>query len=311
MPAPSFSDRVRYSRRWRAWYARTGLRAIILWLRAMVIGPVGLRVSQLRGKFVLTLKRGWITNAAGVPMRLDRNDPRACYLASQQGRTDPDLIEVWARLASAVAPHVVLDIGANYGEVILSAGHTAETNLVAFEPNPAVASCLQSSFARGAINGRVVVAAVAAESGQGRLLIDPRWSGVASLTAVDTPGSIAVPVVAVDDVLGGILGDAPDRPLLFKIDVEGGEIAVLHGMEATLAQASWAVGVCEFIHLGASELEELCRRFCTFLVRRPGLQFEPVGAARLVAMTASGEIFPYLRDVVLVRRGDHLPWSDR
>lgn len=150
---------------------------------------------------------------------------------------DPPLIDDLAEAAQTLPqPLVFIDCGADVGEVsVLLAARVRLDRLIAFEPNAEAFLFLRQNMARLPV-GEAHRAAVADFLGRGELRSpahDPRDHARFVIQA--DPGDF--PVVTIDS-----LGLAGDGGLLLKIDVEGGELAVLHGAAASLhAAAGFAV----------------------------------------------------------------------
>lgn len=145
---------------------------------------------------------------------------------------------------AAVAAHlsdggVLLDIGANVGffSVIGARLVGPSGRVVAFEPVPANADLIRrNATANGFSQISVVAKAVTDRAGRGQLVL-AEYAGGAALASVAPPpdacGEIEVDLVTIDGWLAGQPDLSPD---LVKIDVEGAEAAVLHGMTATLGR---------------------------------------------------------------------------
>ena len=173
---------------------------------------------------------------------------------------------------------VLLDAGANVGLYSCLAGRALVTGRVlAVEPHPANADRLSANLAANGVEDRVRVvrSALGPATASGRLLTtgrepgtgehtlafddapdpDPPFGGgtagdeVASTAATARDGheepTIDVPVVAGD----ALVTRESVRPTVIKIDVEGGERAVLDGLRGTLADSCRLV-YCE-VHAGA------------------------------------------------------------
>lgn len=144
------------------------------------------------------------------------------------GRYEP---EQTALFKSLITPgSVVLDIGAHVGYYTLLASTLTgpQGHVLAFEPNPRNCGFLRRHVAMNQrSNVAIEEAAVSDVDGTARFGFGT-GSGTGHLAA---DGAVAVRTVRVDDVCGarGLV------PTAFKIDVEGAELAVLHGAEATIA----------------------------------------------------------------------------
>ena len=147
--------------------------------------------------------------------------------------------ESWISLffARMIKPGMrVIDVGANYGYYTLLFADivTAAGTVVAVEPNPRAVELLQRSIDLNgfAAQTRVVEAALGAcEGGMGQLLVPVGEPKNAHLT--DEPGGsgalYTVSTTTLDQVAEGL-----DRVDFIKIDAEGGEEAILSGMEAII-----------------------------------------------------------------------------
>lgn len=170
----------------------------------------------------------------GAAIRLSVHvSPRArAYLDLRQQRRAGNAVIPF--LEHLVQPgDTVLDIGARWGTyTLLLAGRCGPNGRVyAFEPNPEHRAAL-ASLARKARNLDVRMVAVSDETGKAILHIpleDGRQAdGLASLAEPRDPyRSVEIERLLIDDL------DLP-RVNVLKIDVEGHELAVLRGAQATL-----------------------------------------------------------------------------
>jgi FkbM family methyltransferase len=143
---------------------------------------------------------------------------------------------------------VFYDVGANLGFFSLLAAHIAgldEGRVYAFEAAPDNAEAIRVNAALNAIaNVEVLSAAVSDRAGLGRLQVvdDQSWSKLIDYGEHPfTERVIEVELVAIDDLVASGSLPAPD---VVKIDVEGAELAVLHGMAQTIARHGPAI-ICE------------------------------------------------------------------
>lgn len=143
-----------------------------------------------------------------------------CWL----GTYEPDVLrEFTQRVGSGI---VVYDVGANVGLFTLAAAQR-DARVFAFEPLPRNVGFLRRHMTMNNTSTVTVVeAAVARASGVVRFRAEP--TGLEG--AVDDSGDLEVRAIALDDFRG-------PAPHVIKIDVEGGELGVLRGAEATIARA--------------------------------------------------------------------------
>ena len=186
---------------------------------------------------------------------------------------------------------VAIDVGANIGQVsiILSQRAGRDGRVFAFEPNPRVVRYLEGNLAlNGCANTTVRNAALGASAGPVRMSDGARDD----MNRVDTTGTIEVACSTLDaEIPAG-------APIAFlKIDVEGSELRVLQGGQATLARTEcvncemgedhhrrYGYGMTDLISFPES------RGFRTFVagrsrtLRAVGADFNEPGGHELVAI---------------------------
>ncbi|OBJ13386.1 FkbM family methyltransferase [Mycobacterium sp. 1245801.1] len=174
----------------------------------------------------------WLAPAA-QKLALRRFWRRKFRILQSLGQSRPDIQLV----ASLCDPRrISLDIGADLGEFTI-AMLASSRSVIAFEPRPAQARDLASMF--DAVGAAVQVEAVALSDEPGVMTMrvvasEPGRSTIEAGNALGdvsdgTIRSIKVPVRRLDDLGLTDIG-------LIKIDVEGHELAVLHGATKTLTQ---------------------------------------------------------------------------
>jgi FkbM family methyltransferase len=236
-------------------YRASGARA--LRLAARRTAGARLRHRQLAAARERLARGEPVLSAAGHPIFLDPSDGRALEVARRGGALDPSLTRLWSRLAAELQPDLVVDVGANYGEVLLGADGPPGAAVVAVEPNPRVASFLARSLDACGYPVRLVEAAAGDHDGEVRLHADPSWSGTAStvLHGAAHTEALTVPLVRLDGIVG-----RGHRRALVKIDVEGAEPAVLDGLGGVLAEVDAARVVLEVSRLRPDDIDAIAAR---------------------------------------------------
>jgi FkbM family methyltransferase len=148
-----------------------------------------------------------------------------------------------AALCALVGPGTaVLDVGANIGLSALELARATgpKGKVIAFEPQPDTAARLKANLdANGAGNVEIVTAAVGAASGSVTFheSAQPTLSS-ASVVPPELVRSFEVPITTLDTVW---LQAGSPRVSALKIDVEGGELAVLDGATKLLSSEHPAI----------------------------------------------------------------------
>lgn len=162
---------------------------------------------------------------------------RSYLQALREGSAESFMGSLFARLVKTGM--VVLDVGAFLGQYsLLAARRVGPTGQVyAFEPDPRNFPFLMRNLQRNALSDRVVVLpyAVADRPGEQTLFLDPAVGSGSSLFFRRRQNVSGTPVtcVALDEFL-----DASVVVDVIKLDVEGGELRALNGMEKTVQRGS-------------------------------------------------------------------------
>ena len=211
-----------------------------------------------------------VTNGAGHRLYLDPRDARAESLVAHAGDVNPDSLLTW-KLALAQGPwDLVVDVGANYGEMIANADLSDAARIVAFEPNPGLLPFLNRTARELPWDVEVEPVALGnSEAGTALLTVDLDWSGSSTLKsgaelhfADHNTTTSEVPVTTLDAFLRGV----PIDRMCVKIDVEGAELDVLLGASGTLDRVLDALVMIEILHLSVQEIAMLARRYPMFVL---------------------------------------------
>lgn len=170
---------------------------------------------------------------AGMRMQLDLRSEKDLWL----GTYEPALLDAITRFARP--GQTTFDVGANIGYVSLAMAKVVGLSgcVVAFEPLPANLARLRANMALNPAGRRVkVVGKAAGARGAQDLFMVHESGGMGKLQAsqgrdAEYDSALTVEVVALDD---WVEESKELPPELIKIDVEGGEAAVLQGMSNIL-----------------------------------------------------------------------------
>lgn len=143
------------------------------------------------------------------------------------------------------------DIGSNIGLHACLAGDIIDSGtIVAIEPHPKSVDRLRQNLKLNNINGIVREYAFAADYGTAVLELPEDQAGAigsVETSAKKNENSLEIDLVPGDDVIGP---DGLPTPDVLKIDVDGGEMDVLRGLENTLRNENCRLIFCE-IHPSA------------------------------------------------------------
>jgi len=212
-----------------------------------------LRQVQLAAAVAAVVVRGgWCRNARGARMYVNLGDRRGAELARKRGCLDPELARAWTELVRRERPELVVDVGANYGEIVAATDYPDARDILLIEPNPLVLPFLRRSVA-GWSDPRIRLIECAAGEARNRLPLhlSPSWSGTTSLVNPrEDSFTTEVDLIPLREVL-----PSGEGTVLIKIDVEGAELAVLKGLPRQGGRR--VVALIEHEHLGKDELAEL------------------------------------------------------
>lgn len=242
-----------------------------------------------------------VLTQAGHWIHVDPDDPRGRALVKAGGSLNPPTLAAWQLLLAEGGWTHVIDVGANYGEMLVHGGLPPGAQVIAFEPSAAIRSRLERTLGEAGIDAVISDAALSDAEGTGALLIDPLWSGTTRLAHPVEEGAIPVRTTTLGAVLRDTGAAMPALRPLVKIDVEGHETEVLRGVMRDLPELGGFAALVEVLHASPADLEWIEQTFDIEVLRLGtpgGLEAAPRG--RLREMLASDAY--YGQDVVLRRR---------
>lgn len=270
-----------------------------------VSSTVRLRAKLLAGSIRFHFGRNYAINEVGNRIYFNPLDYRGQKIWRCGGGGDWDAIRQWKKLVHEWDPSVVIDIGANYGEVALCCSYRPGTVIHLIEPNPYVVPHLERTVESLAGNNEVHIHRWAAgDKGGTVMLYASKWSSGRSTVEVGLKHSLSAEVATRRARLGDVL--RIDEPLVFKIDVEGAELRVIEGMRELLAGRRWA-GIFEYLHLSADDAQKVVAEFRVFLARRKDLALTSADAEMLLEEARrheeGGEV-RFAQNAVMLPRSD-------
>jgi FkbM family methyltransferase len=246
----------------------------------------------------------------GQRIYLDLADRRGRTLMEKRGNFNPGSLAIWEYLLGHEAWTSILDIGANYGEMLLNAPLPDTAAIVAVEPNPHIHAYLSASLEDAGLPVTPLMQAVAAQPGPARMIIDDDWSGTSRLAdPADSDAleegkqhQIEVETTTLRQIID-TWDTAHQKRCLVKIDVEGGEIGVLSSLDDQFDQFASFFALVEILHLEEDGLRWLMERFDLYLLGLHDRQLHavpPDDLAGLRKMLADGR--HYAQDAVITPR---------
>jgi FkbM family methyltransferase len=185
---------------------------------------------------------------SGLRFSVDASDVFAATIAAGHLREALDF-EAFMSLVRPGA--VIVDVGANFGLYALSAALYARPagQIFAFEPAPGAFAMLERNIADNGLEVTAIAAAIGAARARAKFLVtrDVSFSSLFETNRSHDATPIEVEVATLDAALSDV--KAID---LLKIDVEGGEAAVLAGARDLLGRSHRAIVQFEYSHKNLS-----------------------------------------------------------
>lgn len=175
---------------------------------------------------------------------------------------------------------VLYDVGANVGYMTIEGALLPNTSVVAFEPQPelAIRVALSASLSN-CQNVSVYCAALGATAGEATLHVPPH-NLHASVSSGVGGRNVRCPQVRLDDL---VEAESLPPPTVIKVDVEGAELDVFRGAEATLRR--WRP-ILLFEENGSGQAFGYDRQeLLAWLQHRADYRFFAIGSNDIIAAT--------------------------
>jgi FkbM family methyltransferase len=215
-------------------------------------------------------------------------DKRGVALINSRGQLNSNSKKTWLYIAKLHSWDFVVDIGSNYGEMVVALDLEKKTRVYCYEANPDLAdNYLAKTIAQlGNDNVSVVKIALGEEEKEDvDFYIDTVWSGTSGLskkTSVklhhgqDNTKTIKTRIGTLDREI-----NLAQSSVLMKIDVEGNEKSVLLGAISNLKSCTNCIVMLESLHLSYPDFIDIHNllpdyEILAFNLEAPGLVRVPV-----------------------------------
>lgn len=230
---------------------------------------------------------------SGNRIFVDPDDQRGVALAESAGNLKPSALGMWTKLVAAGRWTHIVDVGANYGEMLVDLQLPASIRVIAVEPNPHTSRLLEMTLEAAGLQVEVVRKAICDHEGAADLVVDRTWSGQSSMTVdqVHATGHRLEPIRVDAITLRGLLegrSQPGDMHVLVKIDVEGLEASVLRSLNGIDREFGSFAALIEITQLPESEIAWILERYEISLLHKRD------GVLRHIAATHPRDLSRYL-----------------
>jgi FkbM family methyltransferase len=193
---------------------------------------------------------------------VDLRDARGRRLVEAGGNFNPPTLAMWHDLLGEDDWTHVIDVGANYGEMLANGKLPRGARIVAVEPNMRVLPFLRKTLSN--LEGvRLLEVALSDREGHAEFLVNENWSGMSRIIHGGSEGTM-VPTTTLGRLLG-IEGMPPrEMRVLVKIDVEGHEVSVLQGIIDALPILRNFSALIEVAHMSEQHAKWIFLNFDVF-----------------------------------------------
>ncbi len=198
--------------------------------------------------------------------------------ASNLKMTELWMVDALSRLVKQRPTGLFMDIGVNLGQTLLKFKSVAsDYPYLGFEPNPFCIRYTQQLIDLNHFeNASLIPTGLSSKPGIVSFIADSEADAAGSIITDLRPDKKVrreqfIPVFALDDIFAGL---TDEEPSLIKIDVEGAELEVITGMQATLKHYRPII-LCEVLHAHSeNQLEMLQQRNAQLYQRLTDLDYQ-------------------------------------
>ncbi|CAM5389046.1 Methyltransferase, FkbM family OS=Afipia felis OX=1035 GN=NCTC12722_00269 PE=4 SV=1 [Afipia felis] len=200
----------------------------------------------------------YAVTVGGSHIYVNPADARGKKLLETNGNFNPPALNIWQDLLSSSDWTCVLDVGANYGEMLANGGLPRRAKIVAIEPNREILPYLRKTLRR---IGRIKIyeTAISDREGVSQLLITRDWSGTVRL--IEGEGDVAVKTTTLEKIIRAECRNIDATRIALKIDVEGYEAKALAGLMPLLNRFQKFAAFIEVAHLPPADKNWIADHF--------------------------------------------------
>jgi FkbM family methyltransferase len=249
----------------------------------------------------------------GAPfdIQVDPGDERGRQLKLSGGDFNPPALTMWKLLLASGSWTHVLDVGANYGEMIFNVALPADARVIVVDANPSIIPFLAQNLKRAGVRAQVICTGISDRVGQAAFLQDTHWSGTSRLAVegeakTDVMRAITVPITTISAILAGQGAATTAMRLALKVDVEGWEARALRGTLDVLDDLADFAALVEVAHLSDDDLCWIVERFDVQLYEHATGSLTAAEGRRVEGLKERlGSHQFYHLDVILRRKNGH------
>jgi FkbM family methyltransferase len=240
---------------------------------------------------------GFVNGIDGNPIYVDLRDQRGRRLIEAGGNFNPPTLALWHTLLGEDDWTHVVDVGANYGEMLANGSLPKGARIIAVEPNRRVLPFLKKTLSN--IEGvKLFEIALSDKDGFAEFQVNKSWSGMSRIVRGEA-GTTTIPTTTLGRLLD--IEGKPHREMrvLAKIDIEGHEVECLKGMVDMLESLLNFAALIEIAHMSADGMRWIFKNFDVFGLNLRTRELQKIEIRHAEDLKASSL---YDQDVVIRRK---------